>query len=49
MHAGEHIDIYISLSISVTTGGKHGKCQGKSQPDFTQFSEGLGFKRGNDT
>ena len=49
IHAVENIDIYTRLSISVATGGKHGKRRGEVAIGFYTVFRGLGIKRGNGT
>ena len=41
MHAVENIDIYTSVSISVATGGKHGKRQGEVATRFSTVLRGV--------
>lgn len=47
MHAAENIDVYIFLSTSVATGGKHGKRQVEVAIGFFTVLRGVGVKGGN--
>ena len=46
MHAVKSIDVYITLSICVATGGKHGKSQGEIATRFFTVLRGVGGQQG---